>query len=233
MNQVVELCRRWLLLLFCDDWQFLLEKKRKSVLSCSYYSPNNLFVLPTVHTHTPHCPYSFPYYPVLFYSHVVLPLSSILFSPLLSFGFYLIMNIPLAQFSLKTLSLVYLLLCKPHQAHSSGLPDCWPSLLSVDVPRLFYRSPQSQRAGPRLSFGFFFHSTYCVSAEPYWLGWNNASWANLAKVSSSSKSAVLSSVVQGSVLSASLHFNSLDLPLVMWQSSARRLLESCRGQCFC
>lgn len=81
------------------------------------------------------------------------------------------------------------------------------------IPSTCPTRPQSQRAGPTLSFGAFFHGTYILtgSAETMRV---EPTWPVSAKVSSPSKSALLSSVVQGSVLSASVRLHSLDLLLL-------------------
>lgn len=161
-----------------DDWQLLLGKKRgkrkwkKSVLSCSYNSLNNLFVPPTTHTY-PTVPIHFLIPRHCFILTLFFRLLAFLFSPLLYFRFYVIMSIP-RFFFLKTFYLVYLLFCKPQKGHHAALPDCWPSLLSAHSLNVSHIATITEGRTYSLIWCFF-HSTYILTGsaetmqvEPTW-----------------------------------------------------------------
>lgn len=111
-----------------------------------------------------------------------------------------------------TFNLVYLLALQATERAQRCSARLLPRLLSADSLNVSHVATITEGRTYSLIWCFF-HSTYVLS------GWAETmqvepTWPVSAKVSGSSKPAVLSSVVQGCVLAASAGFNSLDLLLL-------------------
>lgn len=192
---------------------FYLKKEERESGRIQFYPVHTIHLTTSLCPPAPHTPHSFPYSSPLFHSRIVLPLAchSSFFSSLVLWVLFNYECFPCAVFifSLSELSLLFTCSFASHRNDMVLLCRIVdPSLLSAGALNLPPNATITEGRSYSLIWCFLFHSTSILtgSAETMQVG---PTWP--VSVSSPSKSALFSSVVQGSVLSTSLHCNFLDL----------------------